>query len=92
MTIEARRAGSAILGLPHEPGEPVLYDICLEHDGGSVLTFAGAAKSFSSRGLDHLLRQEAILRIEKGPSIEVIVAALDGDHALLELSHLQRAL
>ncbi len=86
MTIEARRAGSGLLGSPNMLDEPVWYDIILEHDGASVIAFAGAVQSITGRGLDHLLRQQLILRIDEGPAVEVTVSALDGDHALLELT------
>jgi hypothetical protein len=56
--------------------------IILEHDGASVIAFAGAVRSITGRGLDHLLRQQLILRIDEGPAVEVTVSALDGDHTL----------
>lgn len=90
MTIEARRAGSARLSLAGEPDEPVWYDISLEHDGASVVAFSGAVTSIMGRALGHLLSQPAILRIEDGPTVEVTISALDGDHALLELTYPQR--
>lgn len=86
MTIEARRAGSALLGAPNTLGEPVWYDIILEHDGSSVITFAGAVQSITGRGLDFLPKQQLILQIDEGPAVEVTVSALNGDHALLELT------
>ncbi len=92
MTIEARRAGSALLGLADEPGEPVWYDISLEHVGAAVFAFSGAVMSITGRALDHLLSLPALLRIEEGPSVEVTISAMDGDHALLELTHPQKPL
>jgi hypothetical protein len=86
MRVEARRAGAATLGLAGAPGEPVWYDISLEHDGTSVLAFSGAVKSVSGRNFEHLHRKAAILRIEEGPTIEVTISALEGEFAVLELA------
>lgn len=86
MRVEARRAGAAILGIAGAPGEPVWYDIRLEHDGTSVLAFAGAVKSVAGRDFAHLHRKAALLRIEEGPTIEVTVSSLEGEFAMLELA------
>ena len=86
MIIEARCAGSGSLGSPDMLDEPVWYDIILEQDGASVIAFAGAVQSIMGRGLDHLLKQQLILQIDEGPAVEVTVSALEGDHALLELT------
>ena len=86
MRVEARRAGAATLGIAGAPGEPVWYDISLEHDGTSVLSFAGAVKSVSGRDFEHLHRKPAVLSIDEGPAIGVMIAALEGDFAILELT------
>ena len=86
MRVEARRAGAATLGLAEGPGEPVWYDISLEHDGTSVISFAGAVKSVSGRDFEHLHRKAAVLRIDEGPAIEVTISELDGELAILTLT------
>ncbi|HEX2552987.1 MAG TPA: hypothetical protein VHL98_04750 [Microvirga sp.] len=92
MRVEARRAGAGTLGLAGTPGEPVWYDISLEHDGASVLSFAGAVKSVSGCDFEYLHRKAAVLRIEEGPAIEVTISALEGEFAVIELTDPAQAL
>ena len=92
MSIEARRVGSATLGLPDEPGLPVLYDITLEHDGASLIAFAGAVRSVGGGSLRAFQGQEVVLRIEDGPAVEVTIAEMDGEQAILALTHPDSAL
>jgi hypothetical protein len=92
MRVEARRGGAATLEIAGAPGEPVWYDISLEHDGTAVLSFTGAVKSVSGRDFEHLRRKPAVLRIDEGPTIAVTISALEGDFAIIELTDPDQAL
>jgi hypothetical protein len=87
MAIEAHRAGPATIGLPGRIGLPVAYEIMLEHDGASVLAFAGAVKAATAASLQPLQGHNLVLCIEDGPELEVTICELQGECALLELAN-----
>jgi hypothetical protein len=87
MPIEAHRAGPATIGLPGRTGLPVAYEIVLEHDGASLLAFAGAVRAASSASLKPLQGHNLVLCIEHGPDLDVTICEFQGECALLELAN-----
>ena len=85
MAIEAHRAGPATIGLPGRARVRVAYEIMLEHDGSSLLAFAGAVKA-SIASLKLLQGHKLLLRIEDGPELDVTICELQEECALLELA------
>ena len=86
MAIEAHRAGPATIGLPGRAGVRVAYEIMLEHDGSSLLAFAGAVKASSIASPKPLQGHKLLLRIEDGPELDVTICELQEECALLELA------
>jgi hypothetical protein len=80
------RKGTALLGAEDAAaGEPVAFEITLEHDAGAVRDFNCLVRSPTGGRLAHLYGRPLVLDIPDGPTFGVIIAHLDGDEAVLQL-------
>ncbi len=80
------KRGAALLGAEDAAaGEPVFYEIELQHEGEAVGQFACTVRSPAGGGFAHLYGRPLILEIQDGPTFGVMIAHMDGDEAVLQL-------
>lgn len=80
------KRGAALLGAEDAAaGEPVVYEIRLQHEGDAVGGFDCVVRSPAGGGFAHLYGRALVLEIENGPTFGVQIAHLNGDEAVLSL-------
>ncbi|MFN3514221.1 MAG: hypothetical protein ACK41C_14330 [Phenylobacterium sp.] len=80
------RSGLAMLGAEDAAaGEPVYFQVVLEHDDDGVHDFSCVVRAPAGGGFGHLYGRPLVLDIAEGPTFGVVIVHMDGDEAVLQL-------